>query len=99
MRGQWAEASSAFEATTYVNELGVPASAHTFDEVTTWLDELGLDVEAWYGVRVFTDAAPADAPLPAHGLDALLEAEFEAGRRDPYRQLGAQLHVLARRRA
>jgi len=68
------------------------------EEVKAWLDELGLDVEAWYGVRVFTDPVPADAPLPAYGLDVMLEAEFQAGRRDPYRYLGAQLHVLARRR-
>jgi len=98
IRQQWGATLAAFEATTYVNELGVAAGAHSLDEMTAWLDELGLEVQAWYGVRVFSDAAPADAP-PPDGLAALLEAEFQAGRRDPYRQLGAQLHVLARRRA
>ena len=98
MRQDWPATLAAFDASTYVNELGVRARAHDLDDMTALLERLGLEVEAWYGVRVFTDPAPSDAPPPDDGLATLLEAEFEAGRRDPYRRLGSQLHVIARRR-
>jgi len=98
MRQEWPAALAAFDASTYVNELGVRARAHHLEDITALLARLGLEVEAWYGVRVFTDPAAADAPPPDDGLATVLEAEFEAGRRDPYRHLGSQLHVIARRR-
>jgi hypothetical protein len=89
---------SAFGSDRYVNELGVAASAQRLEDMTELADRLGFDVQAWYGVRVFTDAADPDEPPPETDLDALLEAEWQAGSRDPYRALGAQLHLLARRR-
>ena len=98
LRQDWSGALAAFDASTYVNELGLRARAHELDEVTAYLDEFGLSRTAWYGVRVFTDAAEADAQLPADDLACLLDAEFEAGRRDPYRQLASQIHLIAQRR-
>lgn len=96
VRGDWAAALDAFDATTYVNELGVHASAHRLADVRAWCREHGLTVEAWYGVRVFTDAAQATAMPEEQSLAQCLRAEEEAGRRDPYRRLASQLHVLAR---
>ena len=65
--------------------------------VFRWCEQLGLTIESWYGVRVFTDGHPADElPDPAT-LSDCLAAELEAGRRDPYRLLGSQIHVIARR--
>jgi len=58
----------------------------------------GLEVQAWYGVRVFTDLAGDDAPVPDAGeLRLLLACEERAGSTDPYRAVAALLHVLARR--
>ena len=55
-----------------------------------------MSVREWYGVRVFTDTAPSDAPLPdPEQLDAILGFEERAGRTDPYRQVAALLHVIA----
>lgn len=96
VRGDWTAALEAFDATTYVNELGVRASAHRLEEVLTWCRAHGLTVEAWYGVRVFTDPTEATAMPDERSLSQCLQAEEEAGRRDPYRQLASQLHVLAR---
>jgi hypothetical protein len=96
-RGQWRAALEAFDATSYVNELGAPATAHRLADVLSWCDDLGLEVERWYGVRVLSDGLQDDAPDP-ETLDDCLAAEVEAGRRDPYRRLGSQLHVIARRR-
>lgn len=57
----------------------------------------GLRIEAWYGVRVFTDPASADEQAAdVVDLEALLHAEELASSRDPYRQLAAQIHVIAR---
>ena len=97
MRRDWSGAVRAFDSDTYTNELGVTASAHRLEDMAGQLDRLGFDVEAWYGVRLFTDAADADEPVPTD-LDALIEAEWIASHRDPYRALGAQIHLIARRR-
>lgn len=100
MRGEWQAAVAAFEATTYTNELGVHARADHLDDVTSHLSSWGLDVEAWYGVRVFTDPLPGDEDtITGADLQWLLRAEEQAGSRDPYRRLGSQIHVLARRSA
>lgn len=100
MRGQWQAAVAAFEASTYTNELGVHARADHLNDVATHLGHRGLHVAAWYGVRVFTDPLPADEDtLTGEDLQWLLRAEEQAGSRDPYRHLGSQIHVLARRSA
>ncbi|OIJ23644.1 hypothetical protein UG56_026890 [Nocardioides luteus] len=96
LRRQWKQALAAFDATTYVNELGADAQAHTLDDVTAWCEESGLRVERWYGVRVLTDGASADEMPDQESLADCIAAELEAGRRDPYRRLGSQLHVIAR---
>jgi len=56
----------------------------------------GADVEAWYGVRLFTDHW--DDVAPPDDLDRLIDVEEEAGRRDPYRRVTSLTHVVARRR-
>lgn len=96
LRGQWQRALEGFDATTYVNELGADARAHTLQEVTSWCEDLGLTVERWYGVRVLTDGVPADRKPDPRTISDCLAAELEAGSRDPYRRLGSQLHIIAR---
>ena len=55
-----------------------------------------LAVQAWYGVRIFTDQADDDAPLPSDSqLALILSCEERAGRTDPYRGVAALLHVIA----
>jgi S-adenosylmethionine-dependent methyltransferase len=97
IRHDWPATLAAFDATSYVNELGVPARSDTLAGVSADLAGLGLSVRNWYGVRVFTDPDHADEPIPGRPgeLAALLEAEDRAGRTDPYRQLASQLHVIA----
>ena len=97
VRGRWREALAAFDAAGYVNELGADAHAHRLDDVLRWCAQVGLAVESWYGVRVLTDGCPADVMPDPETLADCLAAELEAGRRDPYRRLGSQIHVVARR--
>lgn len=94
--GDWAAAENAFDETAYLNRLGVGARADHLNDLMATLTVRQLLVRAWYGVRVFTDAADVDAPVPnLEQLDLLLACEERAGRTDPYRQVAALLHVIA----
>ncbi|MFI1992867.1 hypothetical protein [Actinoplanes sp. NPDC020271] len=58
-----------------------------------------LQVVTWYGVRVFTDTVPDDAPRPGEQeLARILACEKRAGATDPYRGVAALTHVVASRR-
>ena len=93
--GDWAACAQAFGSDRYANRIGLTARADRFADLARRLAGYGLDVTAWYGVRVFTDTAPGDAEPPPD-LEALLACEEQAGRTDPYRQVAALLHVIAR---
>ena len=98
LRGDWAQAFRSFEGRDYVNELGVAAVADRLDDIELYLETIGFTSVAWYGVRVFNDAAPADAPVPdGPELTQLLDAEELASRRDPYRSIGSQIHLVSAR--
>ncbi len=94
--GDWAAARDAFDGTAYLNRIGVSARADRLDALTASLTARHLSVLAWYGVRVFTDTAASDAPVPdPEQFSHLLACEEQAGRTDPYRQVAALIHVLA----
>ena len=98
LRRDWAGALAAFDTDGYVNELGVAARADRLEDVTAELTASGVEVDAWYGVRVLNDAVPSSLPVPEdEDLAALLDAEEQAGRRDPYRWMASQLHLIGRR--
>ena len=99
LRGDWAGAIEAFDGSTYINELGVDARADRLEDITDDLSSADMALTEWFGVRIFNDAIPADTVPPTGAeLGALLEAEETAGRRDPYRWMASQLHVVAERR-
>jgi SAM-dependent methyltransferase len=96
--GDWATASRAFDGAAYDNRIGVAARADRVADLTASLAGHGLTLDTWYGVRIFTDTAPDDAPLPDDdALAALLECEERAGATDPYRGVAALAHLMARR--
>lgn len=95
MAGRWADALDAFDARTYRNRVGVAgARADEPGEVAAALAAGGASVTAWYGVRLWSDHLDGDPPEGPE-LAALVEAEAEAGRRDPYRAVCALTHTLA----
>ena len=94
--GDWAACAQAFDSASYANRIGITARADRLGDLTARLAGHGLNVTAWYGVRVFTDTVPDDAEPPADP-EAVLACEERAGRTDPYRQVAALLHVIARR--
>lgn len=96
LRGEWAEALSAFDSSTYVNEFGLHARAQQIDEIEAVISSAGLRTHVWYGVRVFTDATATDSPPPdGETLGVLLDAEERAGATEPYKWMASQLHVIA----
>jgi hypothetical protein len=94
--GDWAVCAEAFDSDRYPNRIGVTARADRLGDLTDRLAGQGLQVTAWYGVRVFTDTAVDDAEPPPD-LPTLLACEERAGHTDPYRQVAALLHLIARR--
>jgi S-adenosylmethionine-dependent methyltransferase len=96
IRGDWPAALSAFDSTTYVNELGVESTADSVPEIEAVLASAGLNMVTWYGVRVFNDAVSTDVGPPGREvLDLLLDAEERAGATEPYKWMASQLHVIA----
>ncbi|MEU6126722.1 class I SAM-dependent methyltransferase [Streptomyces sp. NPDC047123] len=94
LAGDWAGALASFDSVTYRNRIGVDARADRLDALTSSLAGLAAPLQAWYGVRVFTDTAADDAAVPPEWeLEALLAAEERAGRTDPYRRVAALLHL------
>ncbi|NEB01739.1 methyltransferase domain-containing protein [Streptomyces sp. SID13726] len=90
--GDWDMALPAFDATTYRNRLGLDVRADRLDTLTATLAGIGAPLQAWYGVRVFTDTAVDGAEIPAD-VETLLACEERAGRTDPYRGVAALLHL------
>lgn len=98
--GDWRSALVAFDATSYVNRIGVTARADRLADLSETLTDLGMPVRTWYGVRVFTDTAADEAsPPPPDELATLLACEERAARTDPYRRIAALLHLVATRTA
>jgi SAM-dependent methyltransferase len=93
LRGKWQAALEAFDRREYTNRLGLVARSHTPTEVDAAVGALGWRRERWYGVRVFTDHCDDDLTPAPNQLQPVLAAEIEAGRRDPYRQVAALLHL------
>lgn len=95
LEGNYEEALAAFDTKRETNRLGIDTSADTVPELSVKLKEYGIELERWYGVRVFTDHLDDQAPGP--GLPEVLEAEWEAGRRDPYRGVARLVHLVGRK--
>lgn len=77
-----------------MGRLAAKNRAYTVKEWVAMLDAAGWRVEAWAGIRLFSDIAPDD--LDADAYRALLDLERAAGTLDPYRMIVRLVHLLAR---
>ncbi len=95
MSGDWQAALKSFDEQRYTNRLGIShVRADDPADVRRALTDSGARLVGWYGVRLFCDHwqetdPPADVAL-------LIDAEEQAGRRDPYRAVAAMTHTIAR---
>ncbi|AYL35686.1 class I SAM-dependent methyltransferase [Streptomyces fungicidicus] len=85
LSGDWAGALAGFETGPY-----------RLRKLTATLAGIGAPLHTWYGVRVFTDTAAAEAAVP-DDPETLLLVEERAGRTDPYRGVAALLHLCGYR--
>ncbi|SFW70584.1 methyltransferase [Amycolatopsis australiensis] len=96
---RWDDALAAFDARTETGVLGVPTRADTVAELSARLRERGVEPLRWYGVWLFVDwLGFGGAELDPADAEKVAAVEFEAGRRDPYRQLSRVFHLLGRKR-
>ena len=75
-----------------LGHLGVNTGAQSIQMIAEIGFASGSTVRSWAGVRMFSDT-PTDPVLKADA-DRVVELEWRAARRDPYRHAGALLHVL-----
>ena len=95
LKGEYRLALAALDADRAPGGLGVVTRGDTAEGLSRTFDQAGLVVERWYGVRVFTDHLGDRAP--DESLPDVLELEWEAGRRDPYRSVARLLHLVGRK--
>jgi S-adenosylmethionine-dependent methyltransferase len=94
MSGRWADTLAGFDSRFYRNRLGIEdVRADEPEEVRQALEAARARRVGWYGVRLFSDHwGPVVRP---DDFAALVAAEEEAGRRDPYRAVAALTHTVA----
>ena len=96
MSGDWQGAVKGFDAKYYDNRVGVKnVRADEPQEVIDALEANNAKLLSWFGVRLYTDHL--DGKLLPSDFEIILQAEEEAGRRDPYRQLAALTHIISRK--
>lgn len=98
---RWEDALAAFDAREGVGVLGVRGRADTVEELGDLLRAGGVDPVDWYGVWLFADwlefgGTTVDVS-DRERLRAMAAVEFEAARRDPYRQLSRVFHLIGRK--
>lgn len=95
LEGRYGDALAAFDRDRDLGRNGVVTRGDTVSGLSKMLKEHAIAPVRWYGVRVFTDQLRDRRP----GLDLpeILEVEWEAGRRDPYRGVARMIHLIGRK--
>ncbi len=96
LEGRWSDAIAALSSDCDVGGLGVPTRGDSVSDLFALFRRVSVEPVAWYGLRVFTDHLGDQAPGP--DLPEILELEWEAGRRDPYRSVARLIHLVGKRK-
>jgi S-adenosylmethionine-dependent methyltransferase len=97
LEGRYRDALAALETERDRGRLGVMTRGDTVEGLSEAFAEAGLTLERWYGVRVFADHLGEG--MPDEDLPEILELEWEAGQREPYRSVARLIHVVGRKTA
>ena len=95
LEGRYRDALSLMGADRDRGRLGVITRGDTVEGLSEAYAGAGLAVEHWYGVRVFSDHLGDN--MPDENLPEILELEWEAGKREPYRSVARLIHVVGRK--
>jgi S-adenosylmethionine-dependent methyltransferase len=96
LEGRYRDALSALKTDRDLGRLGVMTRGDTVEGLSEAFADAGLMVEIWYGVRVFADHL-GDS-MPGEDLPEILELEWEAGKREPYRSIARLIHMVGRKK-
>jgi SAM-dependent methyltransferase len=94
--GRYRDAVAAFGADRDRGGHGMVTRGDTVASISGMFREHGIEPAEWYGVRVLTDHL-GDRP-PGPDLPEILEMEWEAGRREPYRGVARLGHLIGSKR-
>jgi SAM-dependent methyltransferase len=93
LRGDWAEALASLRAGRQIGARYLSSRPDTVGDLSSRLATLGAPARTWYGVRVFTDHLEDTATRTE--LTDIIELEWQAGLRDPYRRVARLFHIVA----
>jgi S-adenosylmethionine-dependent methyltransferase len=94
LEGRYEDALAALEMDRDLGGLGVVTRGDTIEGLSALFEEAGIELVRWYGVRVFTEHLGDRAPDP--NLAEVVDLEWEAGGRDPYRSVARLIHLIGR---
>ncbi len=95
LEGRYRDALCSLKVDRDRGRLGVITRGDSVDALYGAFRESGVEALQWYGVRVFTDHL--GDRMPGEDMSEVLELEWEAGRREPYRSVARLIHVLGRK--
>lgn len=95
LEGRYHDALNVLRADQDRGRMGVVTRGDTVESVRSAFEEAGLEFVGWYGLRVFIDHL-GDA-MPGEDLPEILELEWEAGGREPYRSVARLIHVVGKK--
>ncbi|HET7271915.1 MAG TPA: methyltransferase [Rubrobacter sp.] len=96
LEGRYNDALSSLNADRDRGRLGVVTRGDTVEDLYEAFRQTGIEAIQWYGVRVFTDHL--GDRMPDENLPEMLELEWEAGRREPYRSVARLIHLVGRKK-
>lgn len=94
LQQDWDGVLHALRDDTEQGGLGLVSRGLDRNQLTVQLARQNVVLKRWYGVRIFTDHLGQEKAGP--DFPRILEAEWEAGRVDPYRRLARLFHLIAR---
>ncbi len=95
LQGHWQEAVDGLKMGCEAGAAYLPTSDPPLREVRACLEAQGAPMLAWYGVGIFTDHLSGAVVAPDPQL--VIEAEWLAGLKDPYRGVARCFHLVARK--
>lgn len=91
LRGEWSETVKYLTKLDYSGDNYVQSVKHDINDIIRLLKEFNVVPVEWYGVGIFTDHLEScDNALQ----DLTIEAEWLAGRQDPYRSVARNIHLV-----
>ncbi|MGW0909604.1 methyltransferase domain-containing protein [Streptomyces sp. NPDC002853] len=90
----WSGALQALHSPVEDNSIGTVSRGVDRAMVLRIFAEHDLELLQWYGVRVFTDHLEDESS--GDDFAQVLQAEWEAGRIDPYRRVARHFHLISR---